>query len=116
MRLQYRLSNGTWVDCNKYNHDRTAEFLARCVEFGRIGDEPAVLAALTAGEQVRNALEDWYSECRDGDVADARENDRRAKAADKRPVLRCRKCGQTGHSGQYPFSTLASSGRCDDCL
>ena len=32
------------------------------------------------------------------------------------PQLRCRKCGQTGHSGQYPFSTLPGSGYCDDCL
>jgi hypothetical protein len=30
-------------------------------------------------------------------------------------ALRCR-CGNTGTAGSYPFSTLASSGRCDDCL
>ena len=35
--------------------------------------------------------------------------------ASKRGELRCRKCGQTGHSGAYPFSTLPGSGRCDDC-
>lgn len=30
--------------------------------------------------------------------------------------LRCRSCGQSGYTGGYPFSTLASSGRCDDCV
>lgn len=30
-------------------------------------------------------------------------------------VLRCR-CGNTGRAGDYPFSTLPGSGRCDDCV
>lgn len=30
--------------------------------------------------------------------------------------LRCRSCGQSGHTGGYPFSTLPGSGRCDDCV
>ncbi len=34
----------------------------------------------------------------------------------KRPVLRCRKCHQMGHAGEYPFSTMPGSGRCDDCV
>lgn len=33
-----------------------------------------------------------------------------------RRFLRCRSCGQSGHTGGYPFSTLPSSGRCDDCV
>lgn len=30
-------------------------------------------------------------------------------------AFRCRSCGATGVSGQYPFSTNPSSGLCDDC-
>ena len=30
-------------------------------------------------------------------------------------MLHCR-CGNTGRAGAYPFSTLVSSGRCDDCV
>lgn len=117
MRLQYQLSNGSWVDCD----DRTEEFLSRCVQFGRVGDLDAVVAALAAGRLVRNAGEDWYSNCRDGKVADAASAAAKARraaaeAADKRPVLRCKSCGQTGRSGAYPFSTLPGSGRCDDCV
>ena len=33
-----------------------------------------------------------------------------------RPYLSCRRCGQGGYAGAYPFSTLASSGICDDCI
>lgn len=121
MRLQYQLSNGAWVDCNKDGNDRTDEFLARCVKFGGLGDEKAVLDALAAGHEVRNDSEDWYSKCRDGEVADAKlaaAKDRiaAAEAADKRSIERCKSCGVTGRSGAYPFSTLSGSGYCDDCL
>ena len=30
--------------------------------------------------------------------------------------MRCRECGQTGYTGEYPFSTNPSSGLCDDCM
>lgn len=30
--------------------------------------------------------------------------------------IRCKKCGQGGHAGSYPFSTCYSSGICDDCF
>ncbi len=117
MRLQYQLSNGAWVDCG----DRTKAFLDRCVMFGGHTNEESVIAALTAGKTVRNDSCDWYSNCRDGEVADAARaaSDAAravAEAADKRPVLRCKVCGATGHSGGYPFSTLPSSGLCDDCV
>ena len=117
MRLQYQLSNGSWIDCG----DRTEEFLTRCVTFGRVGEREAVLAALAAGKTVRNDRDDWYSNCRDGEVADQktavlRERQKAAAAADTRPVLRCKCCGATGRAGAYPFSTLPGSGRCDDCV
>jgi len=30
--------------------------------------------------------------------------------------MRCSVCGQTGWTGQYPFSTFPDSGMCDDCV
>jgi len=30
--------------------------------------------------------------------------------------LVCKSCGQSGRKGEYPFSTCASSGYCDDCF
>lgn len=113
MQLQYQLSNGEWVDCG----DRSAEFLARCVKFGGYSNEADLIAALAAGKTVRNDCNDWYSNCRDGEVAEAVLASRAAsQAVDKRPVLRCKSCGATGHSGAYPFSTLPGFGLCDDCV
>ena len=107
MNLQYQLSNGSWVDCG----ERTAEFLARCIALAG-GDESAVSAKLAAGAIVRHRGDDWYANCRDGAViAAARSNN----VAPAKPILRCR-CGNTGHAGDYPFSTLPGSGRCDDCV
>lgn len=116
MRLQYQLSNGAWVDCG----ERTSKFLGLCVRFGGLADEAAVVDALTSGKTVRNDRDDWYSNCRDGEIADAqlaavRARQAAAEAADSRPILRCR-CGNTGRAGSYPFSTLPGSGRCDDCV
>lgn len=116
MRLQFQMSNGAWVDCS----DRTAQFMARCVQFGNLADESAVLAALAAGKTVRNDRDDWYSNCRDGEIADAATAAAKAARAaanhaETRPLLRCR-CGNVGRSGAYPFSTLPGSGRCDDCV
>ncbi len=36
--------------------------------------------------------------------------------ASKTKILCCRICGTIGLGGDYPFSTLAQSGYCDDCL
>lgn len=121
MKLQYQLSNGTWIDCEQPGRDRTDEFLDRCVKFGGLADEPAVLEALAAGKTVRNDRDDWYSNCRDGEVIEARraaaEAQRAAaEVADQRPVIRCKSCGATGHAGAYPFSTLPSASLCDDCV
>ena len=32
-----------------------------------------------------------------------------------RPTKRCRRCGQVGEVGAYPFTTDPASGICDDC-
>ena len=39
-----------------------------------------------------------------------------APAKPARQHLICKRCGQGGYVGEYPFSTLAASGICDDCL
>lgn len=114
MRLQYQLSNASWVDCGA----RTEEFLDRCVKFGRVGGRKDVLNALTAGKTVRNDSAGWYSFCRDGEAFDQKMMAirKRLALADKQPLLRCKRCGQTGKAGAYPFSTLPGSGLCDDCV
>lgn len=38
-----------------------------------------------------------------------------AKRRDDR-YMTCRRCGQDGYVGSYPFSTAPSTGLCDDCL
>lgn len=40
-------------------------------------------------------------------------------APPKRPgrkYLTCRHCGQSGYTGDHPFSTNPQSGLCDDCV
>jgi len=119
MKLQYQLCNGSWANCKKSDaDDRTDEFLNRCVEYTKL-NRSAVEEILATGKSVSNGS-DWYSECRDGEIAEAKlaaaQTARRAaEAADTRPTLRCKSCGQTGYRGSYPFSTNPSSGRCDDC-
>jgi len=132
MRLQYQLSNGSWIDCG----GRTEEFLTRCeknngpdeagtmvARFRAMRDatREEVCSALSAGTELRNDRDDWYSNCRDGEffdqkAAEIRERQKAVADADMRSVLRCKSCGQTGRSGAYPFSTLPGSGLCDDCV
>ncbi|MCK4813828.1 MAG: hypothetical protein KAT14_07815 [Candidatus Marinimicrobia bacterium] len=60
-KLQYRLSNGSWVDCD----DRTDEFLNLCVknDYHKYTMDQ-VVGILNSVEKVRNDVSDWYSECR----------------------------------------------------
>ena len=109
LRLQYQLSNGRWADCN----ERTEEFIESCIKFGRIGGRDDVLKALSKGELVHNARDDWYSYCR---CAIATTKPAQMQLKPVAEFIRCKCCGQTGYAGAYPFSTIASSGRCDDCL
>ena len=83
MRIQYQLSSGSWVDCGP----RSEEFLARCEAHNgmdatgklvpaflatRLLTRDEVVAALAAGAELRNHADDWYSVCRDGELADAK--------------------------------------------
>ena len=98
MRLQYQLCNAAWIDCGK----REQEFLEWCFENSG-GDKAAVYAALAAGKTVRNDPDDWYSNCRDGDVFAAK----LATTQSSSHKFTCRKCGE------HRSTTIA--GRCDDC-
>lgn len=66
--LQYRLSNGKWLDCG----ERSAEFLARCIAFAGYfkRDEASVLADLAAGKPVQNN-QGCFDQCRDADISKA---------------------------------------------
>lgn len=121
MDLQYQLGNGTWTSCG----DRAGWFLQRAIAYDcanrdrwnavgyrtrypAIVDEATALAALSAGHEISFGT-DWDANVR------MKPAPRPALIDDSRPVLRCR-CGNTGHAGAYPFSTLPGSGRCDDCV
>lgn len=115
LNLQYQLANGSWMDCKKPDgRDRSDEFLGYCV--GRkikrdgppIADTAEALKILESGASI-NFGSDWYSNLRIKPAPVVR-------PVDTRPLLRCKKCGQTGHDGAYPFSTLRGTSICDDCV
>ena len=61
MKLQYRLSNGSWIDCD----NRTEEFLAKCVKNDYHNNTiDQVVEILNSGKKFRKSVSDWYSECR----------------------------------------------------
>ena len=122
MRLQYQLSNGSWVDCN----DRTEEFLTRCMEnngldasekivprFRALRDltRDEAVRALATGCELRNDPADWYSECRDGEAIERIIAERRAK---QKPVemVEC-SCGHTVPRVSVMSASLGTS--CPDC-
>lgn len=114
MRLQYQLSNGSWVDCK----ERTDEFFARILantqrtKTGfRLMSDTEVRETLSAGEELRNDPEDWYSVCRDGEAVERILAARRAAAPPVRPV-KCT-CGHTVRAESVMNASLGSS--CPDC-
>ena len=59
-KLQYRLANGSWVDCK----ERTEEFLNKCVKNDyRHYTMDQVITELNSGRKTENDSE-WYSQCR----------------------------------------------------
>lgn len=104
--VQYQLSNGAWIDCGT----RADQFIDDCVAYsnGTIADRAAALEQLAAGKILRHASGDWSANCRAKPAPVVR-------PADPRPLLHCKRCGQTGHDGAYPFSTLRGTSICDDC-
>jgi hypothetical protein len=59
IKLQYQLSNGSWVYCD----DRSEEFLARCMGQHNM-DRNQTIEALLSGSELRNGSNEWYSVCR----------------------------------------------------
>lgn len=118
LRLQYLLSNGSWIDCG----DRQNEFLDMCIEFGGVSDRDELVDKLVTGAEIRNDSQDWYSKCRCGNYADELSAKRdkileeRQKKESSKNLYTCSECGQTGHAGNYPFSTISGGNICDDCL
>jgi len=126
MRLQYRLSNGAWIDCNDEDGDRTDEFLTMC-EKNNGSDETGkivprfratrnltrneVIEYLNTGVELRNDPANWYSECRDGEAIERILAERRAKQP---PVemIKC-SCGHTIPRRSVMSASLGSS--CPDC-
>jgi len=114
MRLQYQLSNGSWVDCG----DRTDEFLQRCIEnrqkINRVWvslTRAEVIAALDAGRELRNDPNDWYSVCRDGEAVERIRAARRA-AAPTIEMVKC-SCGHTVPRGLVMSASMGTS--CSEC-
>lgn len=107
--IQYQLSNGAWIDCG----ERTNEFIGYCIgrkmtrDGAAIADAAQALDILQSGKTI-NFGSDWHSNLRIKPAPVAR-------SVDARPLLRCKCCGQSGHDGAYPFSTLRGTSICDDC-
>ena len=128
IKLQYQLSNGTWMpaDARPQYSDRTDEFLARCERNNGVNDageiiprhhaardltRDEVIAALQAGQTLRNAPDDWYSNCRSGAFV---EQAMAARRAQQKPVemVRC----DCGHSVPRHLVMSASLGTaCAEC-
>ncbi len=104
MRLEYQTAAGTWIDCG----ERTEQFLGDCEEFSG-QDRAGVLADLAAGKKVRNDPSDWYSNCRDGEVAEART----ARRVASPPAMKKCSCGHTVRVDQVMSASMGSS--CCDC-
>lgn len=117
MSIEYMTGVGmmgaTYAACGT----REPEFVDRAAKWERISPD-AVRQQLEAGVYVqfdRGDAGPYF--LRDTEIAaKARQTADAAFNARQRGKLRCKKCGQTGNRGDYPFSTLPSSGRCDDCV
>ena len=114
MRLQYQLSNGSWIDCK----DRTDEFFARILAnkqrtkegFGLMTEDD-VRSVLDRGQELRNHPADWYSVCRDGEAVERIMAARRATAPPVQ-MVKC-SCGHTIRRESIMNASLGSS--CPDC-
>jgi ribosomal protein S14 len=119
MNIQYQLSSGKWVNCGP----RSEEFLARCEAHNGMDVDGQIVpafqavrpltrseveAALAAGRELRNAADDWYSVCRDGEIADA-----------KRVVAEARRAealaAQKSAPRRWGASGVRYDERCDRC-
>jgi len=108
MNIERQLGNGNWMTVSSTNEpDRTDEFIGLAAEYQKTSPD-AVRALLQTGREISYGS-NWHSQLRIKPAPVA------PLSVDPRPVMSCRSCGQTGHRGEYPFSTNPASGRCDDC-
>lgn len=134
MKLQYQLSSGNWLNCDDPDYgDRTEEFLVRCEENNSISIEgilnargtrwtdriltrDEVLRFLAEGNELRNAPEDWYSNCRDGEFYEKKQIELKARveAAKDFPEGKKLSCGHTVYyKGQIMSASMGTS--CAGC-
>jgi hypothetical protein len=127
IKLQYQLSNGNWVNCRKSgSDDRTEEFLVLCEKNNginatgkivpiRLALHPLtrdnVIMALLAGQKLRNAPDDWYSNCR-SEIPVIEQRNLREAAQARIEYVRC-DCGHSAPRGSVMSASLGSS--CPDC-
>lgn len=113
MKLQYSAMGSMgkiWIDAQ----DRFDEFVALAAKHHGHTTEQIINNGLLKGKTVSYGSKGCHaSSLRDFDsiIAPPKE-----KTKPEKRVLCCQECGQTGHRGNYPFSTMASSSICDDCL
>ena len=112
--LQHQLSNGRWVDT-----DNTNQGLDLCVKFNaNINNHNEAIAAMESGRELRNDSADWYSNTRlfDAEAHEKKIQEHYEKENNhNKTMITCRGCGQQGHAGGYPFSTMGGDNICDDC-
>lgn len=102
-QLQRKLSNGMWHDENRID-----EFLNMAAEHNGISTE-AVQAKLDAGEELRLWTDDWYPYIRNKPAP----RPRKPQPLESGRI--CRQCGGSEFTGAM-FTTMPSSGYCDDCF
>lgn len=70
MRLQYKLSNGSYIDID--DPKRETMFIERALSFDKqLQNRQDAIAALEAGHELRHGT-DWYDKIRDGEAYDKR--------------------------------------------
>ena len=77
----------------------------------RLLSRDEVIAALESGRELRNDVDDWYSNCRDGEAFERKMAERRA-AAQPIEMVKCA-CGHTIPRGSVMSTSMGSS--CPDC-
>ena len=117
LKLQYQLSNGSWVDCGD-----PEKFISRCEENNGLDNggnivpsfrsvrnltRAEVISALNAGKKLRNSPEDWYSNCRSGSSHAASQ-----PARESIEMIKC-SCGHIVPRGSVMSASMGTS--CPDC-
>lgn len=107
MKFQRRLSNGRWTDISDIAPLVAATVAMEVWYAPRVGrtpmDEQGVMAALSAGQEVRYGM-DWYSQIRDAD----------AVQHPPKPQPKAEIACSCGHTTAHPMMTSRGTA-CPDC-